>query len=1044
MTLPEKEESVNRFLAWLTSTDQPSTNFSAEGPAYTPVATYITDAMSRFGTSTVTREEALQVPAVLRGRNMIANIATLPMRQIDKNRKTVTDTLFEQYDPQVPNVVHLAMTVEDLLFDGIAWWEKVRTDSFGWPKDVRHVDSRRVSVNPPNKGYINPLPSGFDPASTIYVDGKPRHGSDFIRFDSPQPPLLVTARRAVRRAILLEELAVMYADNPGLSDYFTPANGMAGLNEEEVRDILQTWVAARKKKRTGYVPETLEHHTVQSPNPQELQLVSLQAKASLDIANALGVDPEDLGVSTTSRTYANATDRRQDRVNDVMSAYMKAITDRLNMGDVTKRGNRVVFDLDDYMRADPKTRWETHKTAKDLGATDIEEIREREEWPVREDLNEANGGSATTEPAAEEPSDVVVPSTNQMKGSLMDDKVSATFSTEPPSIEAAQTFKFDSEAVTFAADTEKRTITGTAILYGVSADNGWGTFTFEPGSIEWNKSAVSRVKFLRDHDWGQLLGAATKITASDDGVTASFKVARGQAGDDALALAEDGALDGLSVGVDITEWTDDKDGNFTVTKATLNEVSLTPRPAFEDARLTKVNASKQDKKNPEEEFTVTDENKTPDAPAVDDTKALDERIAAAVAAALSKAQESQKAAEPEAKPEAEKPAAETKTVEESFSKADKEEKPVTVNPVRETPTAKFEVKEKSPYTFDRAGRFAQGEHEFSTDVAEMLTRGDFTGQNTEYGKRVMEHIKSNFDVDTGDVGSLNPAVQRPDMYVDPKPNRTPLWSMINKGNLPAGLSPFVLPKFATAAGPGGGELVQDHTEGVEPESGTFTTTSQTVTPEAVSGKVTITREVFDLGGNPAISNLIWNRIVRSYNDGLEARAAAHLGTLTAAADITLGVAPTDDALVDALQSGIIALNFAPAYDFSAFAVERVLYAKLANLRGSDGRPVFPALGASNANGTVSNLFQSININGVRGVPVGSLPSTAGALNSSWLFDPEYVHGYATAPQRLQFAGSGPDHTYAPVANVDLAVWGYAATATTDLAAVRQVTYDNAA
>lgn len=1034
---------MNRFFAWLTSTER-DTTFSADGPAYTPVATYITDAMSRFGSSTVTREEALQVPAVLRGRNMIANIATLPMRQIDKNRKTVTDTLFEQYDPQVPNVVHLAMTVEDLLFDGIAWWEKVRTDSFGWPKDVRHVDSRRVSITPPNKGYVNPLPSGFDPASTIYVDGKPRRGSDFIRFDSPQPPLLVTARRAVRRAILLEELAVMYADNPGLSDYFTPAAGMAGLDEEEVRSILQAWVAARKKKRTGYVPETLEHHTVQAPNPQELQLVSLQAKASLDIANALGVDPEDLGVSTTSRTYANATDRRQDRVNDVMSAYMKAITDRLNMGDVTKRGNRVVFDLDDYMRADPKTRWETHKTAKDLGATDIEEIREREEWPVREDLNEANGGSATTEPADEEPSDVVVPSANQMKGSLMNEAVPATFSA--PEIDAAQTFQFAGGGTTFAVDSERRTIEGTAILYGVSADNGWGTFTFEKGSLEWDKAAVSRVKMLRDHDWGQLLGAALEIADTGDRVSVKFKIARGAEGDTALTLAEDGALDGMSVGVDITEWTDDKDGNFTVTKATLNEVSLTPRPAFEDARLTKVTASKQDKKNPEEEFTVTDENETPDAPAVDDTKALDERIAAAVAAALSKAQESQKAAEPEApKPEAEKPASETKTAEESFSKADKEEKPMAVNPVRETPTAKFEVKEASPYTFDREGRFSKGEHEFSTDIVDMLKAGDFDGTKTDAGKRAFGHIKGAFDaIDTTDTGTLNPAVNRPQDYYEARAPRTPLWNMVNKGALPEGPRPFIVPKFSSAE-----DLVADHTQGVEPEHGTFVTTSQTISPTAVSGKVTVTREVWDLGGNPQTSNLIWNRMVREYYQGLEGATAAFLATLTAAADITLTAGAEDEALAAALAAAQVELQFADSYEFSAFALEKVLYSRLAQAVDTTGRNLFPAVGAANANGTVGNLYQSLNLNGLRGVPAGRLPSTAGSPNKSYLFDPEVVYGWASAPQRLEFAGSSSvgstdDHPYAPVAGIDIAIWGYKAFANTDINGVREVIYDSVA
>src|SRR5690606_41475991 len=98
------------------------------------------------------------------------------------------------------------------------------------------------------------------------------------------------------------------------------------------------------------------------------------------------------------------------------------------------------------------------------------------------------------------------------------------------------------------------------------------------------------------------LGLAASSKDEGDRVMASFMVARGAAGDEALTVAEDGASDRLSVGVDIIEWTEDKDGNFTVTKAILNEVSLTPRPAFEDARLTKVAASKNQKN--EKEFNM--------------------------------------------------------------------------------------------------------------------------------------------------------------------------------------------------------------------------------------------------------------------------------------------------------------------------------------------------------------------------------------------------------------------------------------------------------
>lgn len=957
--------------------------FSAPSTPYYSMAMALESGLLTEGTST--REAALGVPAVLRGRNMLCNIATLPLRLLDPARKPVRDPLFDQIDPQTANVVTLAATVEDLIFDGLGWWEVLERGWNGYPTSARHVDSQRVTINPP-QGYQNRLPSGFDPASTIWVDGKPRKDQDFIRFDSPNPALLIAGRRAIRRAILIEDTAAMYAEDPRPFDYFTPSDNAAALDEESVRSILSSWIAARRKRATGFVPETVKYNTVQSPNPADLQLVQLQQRAALDIANAIGIDPEDLGISTTSRTYQNATDRRQDRVNDVLSAYMRAITDRLSMGDVTRRGYRVVFDLDDYMRADPTTRWATYKTSVDLGVRDVEEIREAEDLPER------------IPPAmAPEPANEPIPAENAREGSMH------TFSDDTRTVN----LRLDDGGETFSVDREHRVITGTALIYGVPANNGAGTFTFRPGSVTWKKSAVNRVKLLRDHDWGSLLGAALSITEEGGRLTTKFKVARGPAGDQALAEAEDGALDGLSVGLDITDWEETADG-YDVLAATLNETSLTPRPAFDDARLTSVAASNTK--------GTTMPDKTPDAPAD-----LDERIAAIVAAALSKANQNPA----DKAPNAVGPADETPEVVHAAT--------------RETPLEKFSrvttVKEASPYRFDRAGRFVKGEHEFSTDFGRMLREQDFDGTRTEAGKRVMDHIAQNFVVGS-DVNELNPNIQRPDMYYNPPGERTPLWSMINKGSLPNGVQPFTLPKFSSASG-----LVDDHTEGTEPTAGTFVTTSQTITPTALSGKVSVSREVIDMGGNPAVSNLIWQRMVRTYNEGLETAAATFLETLTAATDIALTTAAVDGDLAKEMQAAIIALNFTPGYDWSAFAVEEILYTALANAVDTSDRPLFPAIGAQNANGGVSNLFQRLNINGLVGTPVGGLTSTAAASNSSWIFDPEVVHGYATAPQRLEFAGSGASNIYTPVATVDIAIWGYKAFANTDIAGVRQVTYD---
>jgi hypothetical protein len=279
------------------------------------------------------------------------------------------------------------------------------------------------------------------------------------------------------------------------------------------------------------------------------------------------------------------------------------------------------------------------------------------------------------------------------------------------------------------------------------------------------------------------------------------------------------------------------------------------------------------------------------------------------------------------------------------------------------------------------------------------------------------------------------------MYVDERDFRYPIWNAIDKGAPPNGIQPFTFPKFSSASG-----LVDDHVEGTEPATGNFVTTSQTVTPTPVSGKASITREVWDMGGNPAVSTMIFNQMVRGYREGLESAAATFLNTLTAATDLLITAGAVDTDLSDAWTSAVVSLQFVRSYDFEVFVVEQELYTAFAEAVDESGgtgigRPLFPMIGPVNANGQAASRFRQLDLGGYVAIPAWSLTTTTGSPNNSWLFDPTTVHGWATPPQRLEFPGSASDASYAPVAMVDLAIWGYKATANSDVGGVRQVIYD---
>lgn len=1014
--------------------------------------------MASASGTTVTREQALSVPAVRRGRNLICSVATMQLEQRGPDNEVEPSALLRQIDPDVPNIVTIAQTVDDLLFDSIAWWLVTATDFAGYPVSARHLDVRAVSLEPPANGKARaPLPSDIDPrGGVVWVDGKPVAGNRVIRFDSPNPAVLKHAGREIRRAIALDKAAVTYASDPRPADYFTPTPGAEELSDEQVLVELAKWKAARKRRATGYVPASMTYHSVDSPAPRDLQLVELQRQVNLDIANALGIDPEDLGISTTSRTYANDVDRRRNKLNEVLGPYMRAVTDRLSMGDVTRRGYTVRFNTTDYLQPNPTERWATYSSAKAIGAMTVPEIREAERMPPLPDPPPQapppqpgpDAGQGTDDDEPEPEADTVNASRP------------ATMTFDGPS-----TFTLDVPVVEFSVDRENRIIEGLAVPYGQLGSKGGLTFEFDQESMTWDAEHPGRVKLMFPRH-GQAVGKAIQLRNTRSGLLTRFKVGRGPDGDKALTAAEDEVFDGLSVGVDFDPQSDAVPhprhrGALLVRRADLRHVALTDEPVFTNARVTKVAASRS-----QEGATVPDEN-TDQSRASEAPETTTEQPAAGVqltadqlSVLLGRPGALQALTAPATQPDEAAAVAPDGGLTLSADQVDalvqsghlgallglpgstlqaapavEPERPEPVNPTRGTGVEL--TREALPYQFDRGGNFVPTEHVFSADLHEMALNRDHRGEATDAGKRVMGLLRAVFDTDAADVNELNPAINRPDMYVDQRDYRYPLWNAINKGGPPNGVQPFTFPKFSSASG-----LVGDHTEGTEPVAGTFVATNQTVTPTSISGKASITREVWDMGGNPAVSTLIFNQMVRGWREGLETAAATFLNTLTAATDIALGVAVVDEALVAAWDAAVAGLQFVRGYDFEMFAVEQQLYMAFVAAVDSNGRKLVPQVSPSNASGTAARRFATLDLAGVTGSPSWALPSTAGALNNSWLFDPSVVHGWATPPQRLEFPGSGTDADYQPVAHVDLAIWGYKAFANSDIGGVRQVTYDS--
>lgn len=942
----------------------------------------------------VSRELALAVPAVLRGRNLIAGVvSTLPITVTDANNGRVANSLLMQIDPDVPNSVTIAQTVEDLIFDAISWWKVTARGFDGYPTSAQHIDLHRITWQMPGGFPLNKLPSDYFPGSHAFVGPDLVPSADVIRFDSPNPALLVHGARTIRRALKLELAADKFADNPAMRDFFTAVDG-ADPSDDDVKDMLDDWIAARNLRSTGYVPSGFERHDASSMTPSDLQLAQLIDKVTLSIANAMGLDPEDMGVSTTSRTYQNAVDRRQDRVNECYGAYIAAMQDRLSMGDITKRGQLVRFDLDDFLRANPTDRMTIQTGYLAAKVITVDEIRDDECLPP---LTAAQRKQLTPAPVAP-PVQPALPDSSP--DNVRQLRPAQGFNATDP---VGLIFDVSDVAASFAVNESRREITGLVMPWETIGRSDGKLWKFAKDSLKYTPALANRIKLLNDHDNSAGVGRLIKTWSDDVGQWATFKVARGAAGDAALALAADGVKDGLSAGIGFSgaehgmTFAADPSGAgdvVYVTSAPWRETSLVAMPAFDDARISAVAFTSDDLKGPvmpcatcgqvHAEGVTTCQTTPPVSTAATFTA---EQVTAMFNAL---------------------PSLTTPPVPET---------PAVVNPVR---PADLTVTEAPLYRFDGG----KAQRCFTADIAKMAG-GDHEARQVVEKYMATEMAAMFTNITPANVATLNPVPTRPELYVPNLVFSSPLRSLVTTGPL-TDLIAFIVPKFSSSSG-----LVGQHTTGTEPSDGTYVTTSQTITPKGLSGRVDIDREVIDSGGSPQADQIIYADMVREYTNQLETRIVAALVALSLTDTPIVG---TDGDLQQMLIDTFAGFQFLRGGDtFNSFGLESGLYKAIAKAKDDDGRLLFPMVGAVNADGSTASDLTSVRVAEKMGNPAWALEAANSGPAKSYLFNRSSVYQWNSAPRRFTF-------DQVNVSSVGIAIWGYSAEAITRSTDVYQLAY----
>jgi len=154
-----------------------------------------------------------------------------------------------------------------------------------------------------------------------------------------------------------------------------------------------------------------------------------------------------------------------------------------------------------------------------------------------------------------------------------------------------------------AADGERRIISGQIVPFGEIGNTSAGRVIFQKGSIQ--IPSTSKIKLLAQHNTNDPIGRAKSFTETDNGINGVFKLSAASKATDYLLMASEGLIDGLSVGVEVINAKERKDGVLIVTASILKEVSLVESAAFgEFAKVSQVVAQAGEMEDDAAEMTI--------------------------------------------------------------------------------------------------------------------------------------------------------------------------------------------------------------------------------------------------------------------------------------------------------------------------------------------------------------------------------------------------------------------------------------------------------
>jgi hypothetical protein len=306
---------------------------------------------------TTSRQAALSIPAIKNARDLIIGAAVQIAPQRYRGAELVNaGRLLEQPDPDCTWQATLAGTLEDLIFDGTAYWLVLARDGIATERnpDGLPVRARWIPV-----GDVE-LELERDTGSYARLNGYKIAGirgvvdpENVIRFDSPLAAVLRAGAESIEASRNLEDAAARHSNATIPTGTLT--NEGAEVSEDEAEEIVARFEAQREAHGVAFL-QGLSYER-QMLSAEDLELVQARANAATDAARLTNMPVAMIAASpsggASAMLYSNLGAQLTLMVSSAVAPYLVAVAATLSLDTVTPRGQRVSFDTATFLRSDP-------------------------------------------------------------------------------------------------------------------------------------------------------------------------------------------------------------------------------------------------------------------------------------------------------------------------------------------------------------------------------------------------------------------------------------------------------------------------------------------------------------------------------------------------------------------------------------------------------------------------------------------------------------------------------------------------------------------